>query len=112
MKRSPIRRRNPERRKKSYARNFGERADAVRAMPCLHHGSACAGPIVAAHTIARGMGGAKGSRRNLVPLCQASHVEAGENRTSARCDFEERTGLDLQAEAARIAAYLDEQGLP
>lgn len=101
---------NRARRAKSYARNFGPRADAVRAMPCLVAG--CRLPTVAAHARARGMGGAKGDARELVPLCQPHHLEAGEHRTSQRAAFEERHGLDLTTEAARIAALLDQHGDP
>mgnify|MGYP007024627118 CR=1 FL=1 len=35
QRRTPLRKRNPERRAKLHARNFGERGDAIRAMPCL-----------------------------------------------------------------------------
>jgi hypothetical protein len=130
---------NRKRKAETYARNFGSRGDPVRAMGCLvgallereldevasfvsrlrvatsHEilGLACSfGPIQAAHTRARGMGGAKGGRRDLVPLCRHHHAEAGEARTSQRADFERRYGLDLQAEAAQIAAELDERGIP
>ncbi len=103
--------RNAKRRAKLYARNFGERAAFVRSMECL--GSAgCAGPIEAAHVRARGMGGVRGSRRDLVPLCSRHHAEAGEARTSMRRTFELVHAVDLTAEAARIAASLDEAGVP
>lgn len=96
---------NRARRAKAYARNFGPRADSVRAMPCLVAG--CRLPTVAAHARARGMGGAKGDARELVPLCQPHHLEAGEHRTSQRAAFELAHGLDLRAAAKRIAAQLD-----
>lgn len=105
-RRTAMKRRNPERRAKTYARNFSDRGDAVRAMRCLVRG--CHQPTEAAHVIARGMGGAKGTARHLVPLCRLHHTEASEYRTSARARFEERTGLDLLAEAERIAALLDD----
>ncbi len=98
---------NRARRAKAYARNFGPRADAVRAMPCLVAG--CRRPTVAAHARARGMGGAKGDARELVPLCQPHHLEAGEHRTSQRAAFEARHSLDLTADAARIASLFDQQ---
>jgi hypothetical protein len=132
-----MKRRNPKRAAKTFARNFGERGAPVRAMGCLcakycadwyfntlqaEHANgtperfdaselpACSGPIQACHTIARGMGGAKGDRRNLVPLCAHHHTEAGERGTSQREAFEKRYGLDLQAEAKRIAEQLDGDG--
>ena len=122
MKRSGFKRRtrlrpvNSKRRKRQYDRNYGERADAIRAMPCLVHErcdgvSNCAGDIVAAHTTARGMGGAKGDRRKLAPLCWWHHGEAGEKRTSQRRAFEVRYGFEsLDGEADKIAVLLDEQG--
>ena len=116
---------NRERRKKLHARNFGERAVAVRAMHCLVAATVgvqadgffylppmCLGGAQAAHAIARGMGGVKGDRRDLVPLCWIHHREAGERGTSERATFEQRHGIDLQAEAKRIAKALDECGLP
>jgi len=120
MKRSRVNPTNPERRRDAYERNFGERADAVRAMRCLVHRpgvvrlarNACQGDIVAAHVRARGMGGAHGSRFDICPLCARHHDEAGEIRTSKRAAFEAKYGVDLQAEAERIAAELTEQGYP
>ena len=106
---------NRERRARAYARNFGERAEHVRAMRCLvadRMGHLCRTRIVAAHVIARGMGGAKGDRRDLIPLCWESHEWAGERGTDARARFEQFYGIDLQAEAARIASELDARGLP
>lgn len=104
-----VSRMNKERRAAKYARNFGDEAAAVRAMPCL----ACRNPppkvgratgsVQATHVTARGMGGAKGTRLDLVPLCARHHSEAGEARTSARAEFEARYGLDLRAIADEIA---------
>ena len=102
--------RNRRRAAKLHARNFGERATAIRAMPCLVPG--CSRPSQAAHTRARGMGGCGGDRRELVPLCAEHHREAGERRTSARADFERVHRLDLEAEARRLAQRFDEDGLP
>ena len=125
MKRTPLRRKvpvkatNPERRAKLLAKNYGTRAFAVRAMPCLcvatryeHTIGAvgCDGDIVAAHARSRGAGG---DRRGLVPLCHLHHTRAGERSEvvgSERWDFEHTYGLDLIWHAARIAAELDELG--
>ena len=123
---------NPKRRAKSYTRNFGQRADVVRLMECLVHreGSRLAGaamdpapwpeswrcsspggsPCDPAHTRARGMGGAKGDRRHLVPLCRKHHDMAGEYGTSQREEFERRFRLDLTAEAVALADELDRRG--
>ncbi|MBL9105167.1 MAG: hypothetical protein JNL82_29750 [Myxococcales bacterium] len=115
-----LRRVNPARRR-AFARNFGDRAPAVRAMACLCSAEGrrgmtppnlrdrCAGAIEAAHVRARGMGGAKGDRRDLVPLCTYHHQrqhQLGVHR------FAEIYGVDLQDEARRIAGELDERGIP
>lgn len=50
---------------------------------------------MAAHARARGMGGVKGSWRDLVPLCPIHHEEAGEARTSKRRAFEAFHGVNL-----------------
>lgn len=115
LKRTPIARKNPERRAKMFERNFGERGDPVRAMMCLasgHRSDPCSGPIQACHAIARGMGGVKGDRRCLVPLCAKHHRASGEHGTSQREAFEKKHKIDLVAEAERIAKELDEQGIP
>jgi hypothetical protein len=122
---------NRKRKAETYARNFGDRGGHVRAMNCLglaldtaHYFAdleadptgepddsfACSGPVQAAHVRARGMGGAKGDRRDLVPLCHRHHLEAGEFRTTQRTEFEKRYGIDLVAEADRIARALDAEG--
>jgi hypothetical protein len=137
--------RNAKRSRETFARNFGERGEAVRAMPCLcakhsaawyfndlerHHAAGvpdafehddpdrprCEGDVQAAHVLARGMGGAKGDRRQLVPLCARHHDEAGEGsakdeQPSKRAAFEALYGIVLKAEAQRIAVELDERGL-
>lgn len=110
-RRTPLRRANPERRARAYARNFGERADRIRSMPCAVTCSSCSGRIVAAHAVPRGMGGARGDRRLLVPLCWRHHEEAGEARTSQRAAFEVRFNVCLRALAAKLAALLDGEGL-
>lgn len=105
----PIAKRNAKRAAKTYERNFGTRAAVVRDMPCLVCRSI---PSQAAHVRARGMGGAKGDRRDLVPLCPAHHRDAGEHRTSTRADFERHHIIDLDKEAEKIAAEMDARGYP
>jgi hypothetical protein len=128
---------NRKRRAKVFERNFGQRAAEVRSLGCIvgaklgrelddqptfghklavavYHqesGQACDfGGAQAAHARARGMGGCKGDRRDLVPLCHRHHLEAGEFRTTQRTEFEKRYGIDLVAEADRIARALDAEG--
>lgn len=104
--RTRVKPRNSTRSAKAYARNFGDEADVVRAMPCLlarHPDAVCRGPVQAAHVVPRGMGGANGGRFDLVPLCAHHHADTGEQRTTQREAFEHWAGLDLRAEADRIA---------
>lgn len=105
-----INRVNRERRAKLYARNFGEggeRGEVVRSMACLARGDGrCSGPIEAAHVVARGMGGCNSSSRQLVPLCRGHHREQGDRGIRT---FEARHGLDLDAEARRVAEVVDER---
>jgi hypothetical protein len=130
---------NRKRKAAAFERNFGKRAEHVRASGCIigqalareldevedfasrlvvavgheQTGRACDfGPAQAAHARARGMGGCKGDRRDLVPLCARHHAQAGELGTSQRADFERLHSISITAEAARIAAELDERGIP
>jgi hypothetical protein len=102
QRRTPLRKRNPKRRARLYARNFGAHADTIRALPCLVLG--CQRRAEACHARPRGMGGANGSWRDLVPLCREHHIEAGEHRTTQRYAFELRHGVSLTLAAARLAS--------
>jgi hypothetical protein len=81
-RKTPVKPRNAKRKAEQFARNFGDEAEAVRALPCLCRGigpvARCVGPVQAAHVTARGMGAVKGGRFDLVPLCAHHHGEAGE----------------------------------
>ena len=111
MKRSPIRRRNPERAAKMRAKNFAPRpavepfcavAWKLAAMPGRPLGwSVCWGPIDQCHIKARGMGGCN-SDGATVYLCRGHHQEQ-EGRTAA---FEAKYQIDLRAEGARQAKGL------
>lgn len=96
-----IRRRNEARAKRLHRRNFGDEADAVRAMPCLCSGVGplvrCCGATVDAHVTSRGAGG---GRFDVIPLCWWHH---NEQHTIGIESFAGRYGLDLRAEADRIA---------
>jgi hypothetical protein len=99
-----MKRRNEKRRAKRYARDFGTRAEAVREMPCLVCGHV---PSEPAHVRSRGAGG---DRRSVVPLCgpfAGGHHR--EQHTRGIQTFQRKYGIDLHAEAARIAAELDEE---
>ena len=116
-----LRKRNAKRAAMKYARNYGERGDAVRAMRCIILGVAghrCRTPVEACHSDARGMGGVGGGRRDLFPGCSDAHREAGERpgpgrwEGTARAAFVARYGIDPQTEADRIALELDARGIP
>lgn len=91
-----------------HARNYGERAEHIRAMPCLV-GHGCMGRIVAAHVKARGVGSCGGDRRSLIPLCWGHHEEQGRIGIQT---FSKRYALDLARVAETIASQLDDAGLP
>jgi hypothetical protein len=108
MKRTPMSARTtPMARGKGLARNrkrsaaaldqdFGEEAKTVRALPCLVAGClAC--PSEPAHVKSRGAGG---GRFDIVPLCHAHHRE---QHSRGIRTFSKVYGLDLRAEADRIA---------
>ena len=80
MRRTPlkrkswIRRSNPARKAKRYARDFGPLADYVRGLDCCACGAA--GPVDPAHVRSRGAGGhawTDDGRGNIIPLCRACH---------------------------------------
>ena len=127
LRRSKIKPVNRKRKAEKLARNFGAEAQRVRDMGCLVESTlmviadfgdryklaceqdargvtTCSGDIEAAHVgKARGMGGVNSDRYRLAPLCTRHHEEASEPGTSKRAAFEERTGIDLDKEADRIA---------
>jgi hypothetical protein len=112
---------NRERRAAAYARNFGPRADAIRAMPCavaaVAHRvrpdwSPCWLAVEAAHSKARKMGGCGSGNRWQWPACRGHHEEAGEFRTSKRAAFVAKYEIDPVELSGRIAVELDERGLP
>lgn len=109
-RRTPLKRRNAKRAKARRARDFGELADYVRTLGCL----VCnARPVDPAHVRSRGAGGHAWIDAphvgylgplaprvgNLVPLCRTHHREQHDHGIRT---FEERHGLDLAEEAARI----------
>lgn len=90
-----------------HERNFGDRAEHIRAMSCLV-GVDCSGQIVAAHVKARGMGGCNSSRRSLIPLCWGHHEE--QHRIGI-ATFAQRYALDLERSSDEIASRLDDLGI-
>lgn len=117
VQRAPIRQVNPERKKRLDARNFGgpdgKYGEHIRSLPCCACGSI--GFTQAAHVVARGMGGGKGSWKDLVPLCADRLGELGCHSLwdLFRDRFRQRfPGLDPAAMAAELSAeYLRRKGL-
>lgn len=111
---------NPERRAKLHARNYPDRpvvephclVTRLRLAYEARHGMRpdwppCCAKIDQAHVRARGMGGCKGDKNDVVYLCRTHHIEQERSRSA----FEARYGCDLTAEAARVAAgELDDLG--
>ena len=103
--------RNSKRTLERHARNFGAEADAVRGMSCL----ACRAEAkrerdIGSVTAKRfGVGsepahnpsiGAGGGRFDIVPLCAHHHAEQHQHGVKT---FAAKYGLDLRAEADRVA---------
>lgn len=106
---------NPERAALMRERNFPKRPAVVWCLLAhrlaayqAEHGekatppgwSLCCGRVDFAHTTPRGMGGCNSSKDNGVYMCRRHHQEQ-EGRSE---DFELRYGVDLTAEAAKVAA--------
>jgi hypothetical protein len=98
VKRSPIRRVNPERAEKRREEQFGEEAEVVRWMPCCLPRCRARPPSDPHHARSRAAGGGK---KDLVPLCHPHHVEV---HAVGRKTFEAAYGIDLRTAAAMTAA--------
>lgn len=73
IKRTAVKKINPERRKREFARAYGskERVEFVKALPCSFVG--CNGrPSDNAHCITAGMG-RKANADTIIPLCREHH---------------------------------------
>lgn len=112
----PLRRVNPERKAAKFERNFGAHRDFIVALPCAVRLSRSGGlpvvhsfdragrarnpslrnpfSIVSAHVQAIGMGGAKGSWRDLVPLSADLHLS---QHRLGLAEFERRFEVSLRA---------------
>lgn len=99
---------NPERRKKLFARNYGEDGKHgawIREQPCAVQAfsafpSPCSGRHEAAHASDRGMGGCKGDRKALFCACSSHHGEHGAGHQT----FEHRYQINCQDIAAQMWA--------
>lgn len=89
MKRSRVRRRNPERADRLRAAAFGRQAALCRTLPCAVCGQGP--PSDPAHHPSRGAGG---KDRDTFPACRACHRE--QHDVGVRT-FEARHGVDLAA---------------
>lgn len=89
---------NAERMARARARDFGAKAEWIRALQCATHprGEGQAGPpSEPSHTRSRGAGG---DRRSLIPQCSRCHAELHQ---VGRLAFESRRGLSLDELARR-----------
>lgn len=87
---------NSKRRARLYERNFGDKADMIRLEPCCVCGDTRG--CDPAHVDARGMGGCKGDKSCLVPLCRACHHLFDVVAVTV-AKFKELTGVDLVEQA-------------
>ncbi len=75
-RKTPLRRRNEERIARRRERDFGELAEFVRGLPCCACGDHA--PSDPAHIKSRGAGGHawnEDGTGNIIPLCRACHTE-------------------------------------
>lgn len=113
MRRTRINPVNEKRKRQQYERNFKgpyagyDHAARMRLMGCAV--PQCKGHTEAAHQTARGMGGAKGSWRDLVPLCVEHHDEFDHVLANRPALFKEKYGIDLVAMAVHLARCADDR---
>lgn len=99
MRRTALRRRNPERKAAALTRDFGEQAARCRAAPCCvcaHLGRPQRGPSVPHHDPSRGAGG---TDADTMPLCNDDHAAVHQE---GRKSFWRRVGLDPMAMTAAM----------
>jgi hypothetical protein len=100
VKRSRIRKRNPERLERLRAKQFGPQADLCRSLPCVVCGVSPSDP---AHVRSRGAGG---TDADTVPLCRTHHQE--QHQIGLR-SFERLHGLDLELVARSLRATIESE---
>lgn len=96
--RKPLRQRNPARRARLLAEQFGAQAQRCRESACCVCGAPP--PSDPAHVRSRGAGG---KDADTVPLCRSCHDE--QHRVGI-ASFSEWHGIDLAAHAAQLAEEL------
>lgn len=101
-----IKKKNKARADKKFARNFGSEARVllIKRKRCII-GKGCEGATENAHTVPRGMGGAGGSYKDIVPLCTKHHALLD---SVGPAKFEEQFGLSLEKAAKEICRLLGE----
>lgn len=118
-RRTPIKKVNRERRARLHERNFPPRdpdAECLVARELRKRfaetgmvplgWTRCCSKLDQAHVRARGMGGCKGDKNDVVDLCRVHHDESEHDRRG----FEEKYGLNLRAEADSAALRRREAG--
>jgi hypothetical protein len=99
MRRSPIRKANPKRKRERFRDSYYSQQYLleIQALGCLVCRQT---PSEAAHVVSRGAGG---TWSDLVPLCRDHHRE---QHTDGIRTFADRHGIDLRDAAATVAAEL------
>ena len=109
---SPLRRKralathNRKRRPTEWQRAYHStaRVEWVKAQRCVAFWHGCVGPIQNCHVVTGGMG-RKADYTAIVPGCAHHHAEMHQGVQS----FQRKYGIDLEAEAARVAALWEAQ---
>lgn len=101
---------NHKRRAALFLRNYADRGDFVRGLPCITQRTRkgrrykCNGRMHASHAVARGGGGVKGSARDLIPQCTSCHEWFGRDPAGYQAALE----IDVLEEAARVDKLAEE----
>lgn len=105
MRRKPLKRVNPERRARNFAKHYlsEEYVWWIHSLPCLGCGGG-RGDIHAAHVRSRGAGG---TWRDIIPLCADCHHT---QHTQGWGELESLYGLTKDAAAAEAAQLAAEWG--
>lgn len=104
-RRTRLKPRNDERLARRRAKEFGPQAELCRSLPCCVPGCRKGPPSDPAHVRSRGAGG---DDSDTVPMCRKHHTE--QHATGIET-FQQRYGLDLRAEALRLASIIERRGL-
>jgi len=105
LKRTRMKATNPARKAETFRRVYGsaERAQAIKALPCLVDDASCGGWVENAHVPSKSGAGRKGDACHNVPLCVKHHRTGKDSLHHLnKAGFKTHHGIDLDVAAAAI----------